>query len=208
MGAPPAVHFSMSLVVFYSACSLCTLRRLAVAADREDMAVAVAGHPASRLPDAALAPVRGRAIGGEEPQTLCVIGQDPPVVIAEIAVRGEGCPAVISPARIRARIGFPVTGSNDTPGGSGCRDAGDDIGRPLIAASRSPRLLGGTGKERGRFSTATRPTPRAAYRRSWHRTRGGRLLGRNARDGRAEAPLPLRRTPTRIRLPSCGIRDP
>jgi hypothetical protein len=53
---------------------------------------------------------------------------------------GCGCPAVMSPARTRARIGFPVTGPNDTADGSGCRDAGDDIGRPLMGASRSPRL--------------------------------------------------------------------
>jgi hypothetical protein len=53
---------------------------------------------------------------------------------------GCGCLAVMSPALTRARIGFPVTGPNDTADGSGCRDAGDDIGRLLMGASRSPRL--------------------------------------------------------------------
>jgi hypothetical protein len=63
---------------------------LAIPADREDMAVAVTGQPASRLPDAAFAPVGGRAIGGERLQTFCVMGQDPAVVIAEIPLRREG----------------------------------------------------------------------------------------------------------------------
>jgi hypothetical protein len=53
---------------------------------------------------------------------------------------GCGCLAVMSPALTRARIGFPVTGPNDTADGSGCRNAGDDIGRLLMGASRSPRL--------------------------------------------------------------------
>jgi hypothetical protein len=53
---------------------------------------------------------------------------------------GCGCLAVMSPALTRARIGFPVTGPNDTADGSGCRDAGDDIDRLLMGASRSPRL--------------------------------------------------------------------
>jgi|HubBroStandDraft_6_1064221.scaffolds.fasta_scaffold54872_2 hypothetical protein len=53
---------------------------------------------------------------------------------------GYGCPAAMSPARTRARIGFPVTGPNDTGAGFGCRGTGDDGGRPLIATSGSPRL--------------------------------------------------------------------
>jgi hypothetical protein len=53
---------------------------------------------------------------------------------------GYGCPAATSRARIRTRIGFLVIGPNDTGGGSGCQDTGDDISRPLIATSRSPRL--------------------------------------------------------------------
>ena len=99
--------------------------------------VGVAGSISSSAPAMTLSGIELSANGSIRPLPRWFGNQD---TGAGADTAGCGCPAVMSPARTRARIGFPVTGPNDTADGSGCRDAGDDIGRPLMGASRSPRL--------------------------------------------------------------------
>jgi len=108
---------------------------------------------------------------------------------------GCGCPAVMSPARTRAPIGFLVTGPNDTGAGFGCRDTGDDIRPsadrdwPVTAAAASCAAYPGcggilsprsdAGKQRAWRSVSPRrrrpgANRRAERRRSRPRVTGGR----------------------------------
>ena len=58
----------------------------AVAADRIDVPVLVRGQTATRLPHTAVAPIRRRTKGCQQPKSFCVIREDPAMIAAEIPV--------------------------------------------------------------------------------------------------------------------------
>ena len=58
----------------------------AIAADRINVSVLVRGQTATRLPHTAVAPIRRRSKGCQQPESFCVICEDPAMIGAEIPV--------------------------------------------------------------------------------------------------------------------------